>query len=122
VKQVRRNILEHRVYEELGDLLTLRYTSGSGNQLGDADLKPRYYNLSNPVEFGIECKQTSRGKNHNVKYDEFQKALKQVGMSGRMLLFCTQAQTNDVLVHMRLEDFKTLLEIIHELLQQQPDG
>jgi len=116
LKKTNRDSLELYIEEELGDLLNLRLTSGSGNQLGDGDLKPRYRKLDD-IHFGIECKRTSRGKNHNVKWDDYQKARKQVERGGQVLLFVTQNEVRDVMVHLRFQDFKWLLEIIQEAYQ-----
>jgi len=116
LKKTRRDPLEHYVLEELEDLLDLRLTSGSGNQLGDGDLKPRYRTLDD-ISFGVECKRTSRGKNHTVKWADYQKARQQVERGGQTLLFITQNEVKDVMVHLRFEDFKWLLEIIKEAYQ-----
>ncbi|MGD9697549.1 hypothetical protein [Acinetobacter sp.] len=110
---MKRDPLELYVEAELGELLNLRFTAGSGNALGDADLKPKNLSLSD-LQFGIECKRTTRSNNHLVNWDDYQKAKKQIERGGFIPVMVTQNKANHRMAHLSLDDFKNLLEIVKE--------
>lgn len=117
LKKTNRDPLEHRILEELGDLLNLRFTSGSGNALGDGDLKPRFREIESHLDFGLECKRKTTSKSHTIPWPEFIKAKTQVERSaGRKLLFVTQNSERHIMVHLELGTFKNMLEIVQEAL------
>jgi len=106
--------LEEYVEAEIGELLNLRFTAGSGNALGDGDLKPRARDIHADIQFGVECKRRTTTKAHTVPWSEYQKAKKQVEKGGNTLLFVTQNAARHRMVHMDFADFKQLLLILME--------
>ena len=110
----KRDPLELFVEEELGDLLGLRLTSGSGNQLGDGDLKPKAIQIDRQVNLGFECKRTTKSKNHLVSWNDYQKAKAQIERGGNTPVMVTQNSLHNKMVHLSFEDFKHLLELLAE--------
>ena len=105
--------LEQIVMDELGELLNLRYTPGSGSVRGDADVVPKATDSSCPVQVGFECK--DRGvASHSVPAAEWKKAKMQISRQGLDPVFVTRNKDREVLVHLEMSAFRNLLEMILE--------
>tara|TARA_Y100000034_G_scaffold136729_1_gene215278 strand:- start:4154 stop:4489 length:336 start_codon:yes stop_codon:yes gene_type:complete len=104
--------LEQIVMAELGDLLGLRYNPGSGSVRGDGDLSPLYKDNS-PVQLGFECKDRDVAS-HSVPTADWKKAKVQIQRRGLDPIFVTRNNKKEVMIHLEINVFKNLLELILE--------
>lgn len=104
----RRQALEARILEDLKGL-GYRGTSGSGNQLGDGDVKSFYINIGH-TQFGFECKDRGVQEHHGVSAADWKKAKLQIRAAGFDPVFVTRNKNGEILAHIGWEDFIELLE------------
>jgi len=85
-------------------------TAGSGNALGNADMRMTH-DSTYPIRLGGECKDSPSGarKNHTIPWVEWQKAESQIVRGGAVPVFFTGVQGKGEMAHMRLEDWMGLV-------------
>jgi len=108
----RHQALEERIFEDLEEF-GYRYTSGSGNKLGDADVKPTSSHQGE-LEFSFECKDRPSQRHHGVPAADWKKAKQQILSSGYDPAFVTRNSEGEILVHIQWNDFLLLLNHIYE--------
>jgi len=115
-----RDELELFIESELGELQQLRLTSGSGNQFGDGDIKPIVRQLLAYASFGYEAKRTSTSRNHLVKWNDWEKARKQIHRQDNIPILVTQNSMKHRMVHLEFDDWKQLMQLLKEMSQWTP--
>lgn len=110
MRSSRRQSLEDRILEDLEEL-GYRGTSGSGNKLGDADVKPIYRKIGQ-LQFGFECKDRSTQDHHGVPAAAWRKARSQILAQGYDPVFVTRNSKGEILAHLQWGDFVGLIEAI----------
>lgn len=104
-----RQSLELYVLENAGPL-KVRLTSGSGNQLGDGDIKPTHKGNSHTPELGFEMKDRSTSPSHSVPSRDWEKAKTQIKLNGAIPVFVTRNSQGEVLAHLRYKDLIGIIQ------------
>ena len=107
----RRQALEEYILAFLEDL-GYRGTAGSGNKLGDGDVKPRSIQ-QDKRQFGFECN-ARNDTSHSVATADWNKAKLQIQLLGLSPVFVTRNSAGEVLVHLKFEEFFSMMEELEE--------
>jgi hypothetical protein len=97
-------------------------TAGSGNALGNADMRMTHDDQY-PIRLGGECKDSPTGvrKNHTVPWAEWLKAESQIVRGGAIPVFFTGVQGKGEMAHMKMTDWMDLVGTLFSLSAEVDD-
>jgi len=104
----KRQALEDRILEDLREF-GYRGTSGSGNKLGDGDIKPFHIDRG-VVQFGFECKDNTKKEHHGMPKADWNKAKSQIAAAGFDPVFVTRNSNFEIVAHLQWDSFIELLD------------
>jgi hypothetical protein len=94
--------------DQVNKTLNLKNTKGSGNQYNDGDGKGYGQGY---ISLLAECKYTQKEKKSiSIKKPDFLKIQKSAEVYGRLPILCTADADGDIYIHMKIEDFKRILD------------